>query len=125
MVKDPKLALREDEVPREGARATRAYQLTRWIDGTTLLWLGRRKGVGRVEGSSGLRFDTVELTRSAGRRDVRRPAAAAQRKVSSLVRVATLPARSVALTSSTPGSRFSPRRRRRSAALGFSVTVRV
>ena len=60
MVKDPTLRLREEEVPREGARATRAYQLTRWIDGTTLLWLGRRKGVGRGEGSSGLRFDTAE-----------------------------------------------------------------
>jgi hypothetical protein len=60
MVKDPKLTLREDEIPREGARATRAYQLARWIDGSTLLWLGRRKGVGRGEGSSGLRFDTAE-----------------------------------------------------------------
>ena len=56
----PKVLLREDEVPREGARATRAYQLARWIDGTTLLWLGRRKDVGRGEGSSGLRFDTAD-----------------------------------------------------------------
>jgi hypothetical protein len=60
MVKDATLTLREEEVPREGARATRAYQLARWIDGTTLLWLGRRKNVGRGEGSSGLRFDTAE-----------------------------------------------------------------
>jgi hypothetical protein len=60
MVKDPTLTLREDDVPRERARATRAYQLARWIDGTTLLWLGRRKSVGRGEGSSGLRFDTAE-----------------------------------------------------------------
>jgi hypothetical protein len=60
MVKDPKITLREDEVRREGARATRAYQLARWIDGTTFLWLGRRKTVGRGEGSSGLRFDTTE-----------------------------------------------------------------
>ncbi|MCX5065998.1 hypothetical protein OOJ91_08890 [Micromonospora lupini] len=60
MVKDPSLRLREEEVPREGARATRAYQLARWIDGTTLLWLGRRKSVGRGEGSSGLRFDTAD-----------------------------------------------------------------
>jgi hypothetical protein len=52
--------LREDEVPREGAHVTRAYQLARWIDGTTFLWLGRRKGVGRGEGSSGLRFDSTE-----------------------------------------------------------------
>ncbi|MDA0161695.1 hypothetical protein OM076_15560 [Solirubrobacter ginsenosidimutans] len=58
--KDPKLLLREDEVPREGARVTRAYQLARWMDGSTFLWLGRRKTVGRGEGSSGLRFDTTE-----------------------------------------------------------------
>jgi hypothetical protein len=60
MVKDPRVTLREDEVPREGARVTRAYQLARWIDGTTHLWLARRKTVGRGEGSSGLRFDTTE-----------------------------------------------------------------
>jgi hypothetical protein len=60
LAKVPKVALREDEVPREeGARATRAYQLARWMDGSTFLWLGRRKGVGRGEGSSGLRFDTT------------------------------------------------------------------
>lgn len=58
--KEPKVPLREDEVPREGAHVTRAYQLARWIDGSTFLWLGRRKGVGRGEGSSGLRFDSTE-----------------------------------------------------------------
>jgi hypothetical protein len=60
MAKPPKVALRDDEVPREGARVTRAYQLARWMDGSTFLWLGRRKGVGRGEGSSGLRFDTTD-----------------------------------------------------------------
>jgi hypothetical protein len=50
----------EDEIPREGARLTRGYQLARWIDGTTFLWCGRRKGVGRGEGSSGLRFDVTD-----------------------------------------------------------------
>jgi len=57
---DAPVVLREEEVPREGARVTRAYQLARWVDGTTFLWLGRRKAVGRGEGSSGLRFDTME-----------------------------------------------------------------
>ncbi|MGH3996273.1 MAG: hypothetical protein ACRDTJ_02275, partial [Pseudonocardiaceae bacterium] len=52
--------IREDEIPREGIRVTRAYQLARWIDGTTHLWLGRRKTVGRGEGSSGLRFDAMD-----------------------------------------------------------------
>lgn len=53
------LSLFEEEVPREGVRVTRSYQFTRWIDGTSHLWVGRRKNVGRGEGSSGLRFDAV------------------------------------------------------------------
>jgi hypothetical protein len=56
----PALALYEEEVPREGARVTRNYQLARWLDGSTHLWMGRRKQVGRGEGSSGLRFDTAD-----------------------------------------------------------------
>jgi hypothetical protein len=56
------LVLSEEEVPREGARITRAYQLARWLDGSTFLWLARRKGVGRGEGSSGLRFDAMDAS---------------------------------------------------------------
>jgi hypothetical protein len=56
----PSLDIYEEEVPREGARITRSYQLARWLDGSTHLWMGRRKQVGRGEGSSGLRFDTAE-----------------------------------------------------------------
>jgi hypothetical protein len=56
----PSLDIYEEEVPREGARVTRSYQLARWLDGSTHLWMGRRKQVGRGEGSSGLRFDTAE-----------------------------------------------------------------
>ncbi|MFC0006315.1 hypothetical protein [Micromonospora siamensis] len=47
------------EVPREGVRVTRAWQLARWGDGSTHLWLSRRKVTGRGEASSGLRFDTL------------------------------------------------------------------
>ena len=54
------LALFEEEVPREGARVTRSYQWARWTDGSSHLWVGRRKGVGRGEGSSNLRFDTLD-----------------------------------------------------------------
>jgi hypothetical protein len=54
------LLLRDEEVPREGARVTRSYQYARWTDGSTHLWIGRRKQPGRGEGSSGLRFDVVE-----------------------------------------------------------------
>ncbi|HEU0076321.1 MAG TPA: hypothetical protein VFQ76_01655, partial [Longimicrobiaceae bacterium] len=52
--------LHEEEVPREGARVIRAFQYARWTDGSTHRWVGRRKGPGRGEGTSGLRFDTVE-----------------------------------------------------------------
>jgi hypothetical protein len=52
-------ALYEEEVPREGIRVTRKYECTRWFDGSTHLWIGRRKQIGRGEGSSGLRFDFV------------------------------------------------------------------
>ena len=54
------LALFEEEIPREGIRVTRAYQMARWQDGSTHLWIGRRKGVGRGEGSSGLTFDALD-----------------------------------------------------------------
>ncbi|MDP1678664.1 MAG: hypothetical protein Q8L02_00815 [Candidatus Nitrotoga sp.] len=52
--------IHEEEVPREGAYVTRAFQYARWINGETYLWIGRRKGVGRGEGSSGLQFDRLE-----------------------------------------------------------------
>jgi hypothetical protein len=57
---DP-FVLRTEEVPREGAHVTRAYRYARWIDGSTHLWVGREKVPGRGEGSSGLRFDYLEL----------------------------------------------------------------
>ncbi len=53
----PKLLVPEEEVQREGTRVTRAWQYARWIDGSTWVWVGRRRRIGRGEGSSGLRFD--------------------------------------------------------------------
>jgi hypothetical protein len=47
-------------VPREGALVERRFQYARWFDGAGLLWLGRRKSVGRGESSSGLRFDILD-----------------------------------------------------------------
>jgi hypothetical protein len=41
-------------------RVTRSYQYARWSNGSTHLWIGRRKQPGRGEGSSGLRFGVVE-----------------------------------------------------------------
>jgi hypothetical protein len=54
------LLLHDEEVPREGARVTRGFQYARWTDGSTHVWIGRRKQPGRGEGSSGLRFDVAE-----------------------------------------------------------------
>jgi hypothetical protein len=57
---EPPLRIEEEEVPREGVVVTRTFQFGRWIDGRSLLWVGRRKRAGRGEGSSGLRFDVTE-----------------------------------------------------------------
>jgi hypothetical protein len=54
------LRVAEEEVPREGAIVERVFQHARWFDGRSLVWLGRRKTVGRGEGSSGLRFDALD-----------------------------------------------------------------
>jgi hypothetical protein len=51
--------LREQEIPRIGVRITRVANRSRWLDGSTHLWIARRKTSGRGEGSSGLRFDVV------------------------------------------------------------------
>ncbi len=50
----------EEEVPRSGKLVTRGYQRARWLNGTTLTWIGRRVTTGRGEGSSGLAFDQVK-----------------------------------------------------------------
>jgi hypothetical protein len=54
------LSLFEEEVPRSGLRLVRRFEYTRWVDGSTFLWLARRKSAGAAEGSSGLRFDRLE-----------------------------------------------------------------
>ncbi len=55
---DPYL-IKEEEITRAGVFVSRSLQLARWIDGSTHLWIGRRKSMGRGEGSSGLRFDII------------------------------------------------------------------
>lgn len=54
------LVLYDEQVPRYGVRVWRAFQYARWIDGSSHLWIGRRKNPGRGQGSSGLSFDVVE-----------------------------------------------------------------
>ncbi|MGH8186939.1 MAG: hypothetical protein ACREUC_10275, partial [Steroidobacteraceae bacterium] len=58
--KDERLLMFDEEVPREGIHVARHYQLARWIDGSSWVWLAMRKEVGRGEGSSALRFDSVD-----------------------------------------------------------------
>jgi hypothetical protein len=47
----------DEEIPRTGLIIQRAVYRTRWIDGTTHLWMARRRLAGEGEAQSGLRFD--------------------------------------------------------------------
>jgi len=49
-----------EEVPREGVHLERRFRCARGTDGSTYLWIGRRRSTGRGEGRSGLRFDYLE-----------------------------------------------------------------
>ena len=51
--------IHEEQIPRSGVRITRGWQRARRSDGRTFMWIGRRRTVGRGEGSSGLAFDQV------------------------------------------------------------------
>lgn len=55
----PVMFVEEEEVPRAGTIITRSFQRTRWLNGKTILWLGRRRTAGRGEGWSGLMFDQI------------------------------------------------------------------
>lgn len=50
----------EEEVSKVGATVSSAFQRTRWYNGAVHNWYGRRKTIGRGEGASGLRYDTVK-----------------------------------------------------------------
>ena len=54
-----RLIVEDEEVPRVGIRLLRAYQHTRWVDGSSLLWMGRKKTAGGGQSSSELRFDSI------------------------------------------------------------------
>ena len=49
--------IREEEIPREGARVMRVVHRCRWTDGSTHTWIARIRSIGRGEGDAGLRFD--------------------------------------------------------------------
>jgi hypothetical protein len=54
--------IREEEVLRAGVRVQRVVFLARGFDGTTHLWVARRKLPGAGEAQSGLRYDTAIFT---------------------------------------------------------------
>lgn len=62
----PVYFINEEEVPRSGICVQRSYQRTRWLNGKTYLWVGRRKETGKGEGWSNLKFDQID--------DIRTPA---------------------------------------------------
>ena len=58
------LEIPEEEVPRAGVRITREWQSSRWVDGSTHVWLGRVRRTGRGPGSSGLVYDEADVRRA-------------------------------------------------------------
>lgn len=53
--------IREESLPKAGRRLQLSRQRVRSADGRTHLWMGRKVLTGRGEGSSGLRFDYLEV----------------------------------------------------------------
>jgi hypothetical protein len=49
-----------EEIPRSGTRITRSWRFGRGPDGASYLWAGRRRAEGNGEGSSGLRYDSLD-----------------------------------------------------------------
>jgi hypothetical protein len=63
------MALRDEEVPREGVRLRRVPTLARRVDGTYARWITRRVTVGKGEGASGLAFDVTVARKPSGADD--------------------------------------------------------
>ena len=51
--------INEEEIVRSGISVTRSLQRTRWLNGTTYLWTGRRKKNGQETAWNGLEFDQI------------------------------------------------------------------
>jgi len=62
MKETDKYRVREEEIPREGARVVRRARRARGVDGSTHVWNARARSVGTGEGWSGLRFDLAVET---------------------------------------------------------------
>jgi hypothetical protein len=48
-----------EEVPRDGLQLARTVSRSRWLDGSTHIWVSRRRVLGAGEAQSGLRFDSA------------------------------------------------------------------
>jgi hypothetical protein len=48
-----------EEVPRDGLTVSRTVSRSRWLDGTSHVWVSRRRVLGAGEAQSGLRFDSA------------------------------------------------------------------
>jgi hypothetical protein len=57
---DRPLRLYEEEVPNGGVVVTRAWQSARGADGRVMVWMARRKRLGRGDRGSGLKFDPMK-----------------------------------------------------------------
>jgi len=56
----PAYQILEEEVPRTGTTVERVVHRARWIDGSTHLWIARRRRLGGGEVASGLSFDIAQ-----------------------------------------------------------------
>jgi hypothetical protein len=60
----PAYQIVEEEIPRSGTTVERVVHRARWIDGSTHLWIARRRRLGVGEVASGLAFDSaLDVTR--------------------------------------------------------------
>ncbi|MEL6986656.1 MAG: hypothetical protein AAGK97_02410 [Bacteroidota bacterium] len=55
----PTFLIEEQEIGKAGIIVKRNFQRTRWLNGKTLLWMGRKKQTGRGEGNAKLVFDQL------------------------------------------------------------------
>lgn len=53
--------IHEEEIPRAGVHLKSTFQRTRWYNGAVINWYGYRKNTGKGEGSSGLKYDSMDV----------------------------------------------------------------
>jgi hypothetical protein len=58
--KEPPYFIDEEILGSSGLLVSRSFQSTRFINGSSWLWIGRKKETGKGEGWSNLKFDQTE-----------------------------------------------------------------